>query len=301
MARARHRDVEQAPLLLDLGGVAGRHVRRNAAVDDAQHRDRAPLLALGGMDRRQDQVVLVVAAGAPDSSLVAAGGSSGELGQEALARRVAAGEPDQVGDVGGARRGVVVQALEQRPVPALDRGELARPGRSRRRAARANSATNSRHAGAIAGGGANESSTRDRIVGLARAPRAAGRRSPRRCRERAAARASAARWPRGLAAKRSTASTSLTCAASRNFRPPYLTNGMSRRASSSSSALLCWALRKSTAWLFSARPDSRSARTRSATHDASAASSSTQTSAGRSPAAPVAPELLGVALARPAR
>ena len=32
----------------------------------------------------------------------------------------------------------------------------------------------------------------------------------------------------------------MTCAASRNFRPPYLTKGMLRRASSSSSAALCW-------------------------------------------------------------
>ena len=56
---ARHRHVEQAPLLLDLGGVAGRHVRRDAAVDDVEHRDRAPLLALGRVDGREDQVVLV--------------------------------------------------------------------------------------------------------------------------------------------------------------------------------------------------------------------------------------------------
>ena len=44
--------------------------------------------------------------------------------------------------------------------------------------------------------------------------------------------------PRGFWAKRSTASRSLTCAASRNLRPPNLTKGMLRRASSSSSAAL---------------------------------------------------------------
>ena len=38
VAGARHRDVEQAALLLDLGGGAGRHVRRDAAVDDVAAR-----------------------------------------------------------------------------------------------------------------------------------------------------------------------------------------------------------------------------------------------------------------------
>src|SRR5579883_609288 len=43
---------------------------------------------------------------------------------------------------------------------------------------------------------------------------------------------------RGFCAKRSIASASLTWAASRNFKPPYLTNGMLRRVSSSSKAAL---------------------------------------------------------------
>ena len=219
MARARHRDVEKAALLLDLGGVAGRHVRRHAAVDDAQHRDRAPLLALGGMDRRQDQVVLVVAAG---PGLVAGRRRriERELGEEALARRIARGQPDQMGDVGGARRGVVVQALEQRHVPALDGGELARPGR---RPARARRRTATR-----------TPTTPARAPASARTRAAAPPdRRPRRARDQPAALAAPmpgtscsarkpARWPRGLAAKRSTASTSLTCAASRNLQAAVL-------------------------------------------------------------------------------
>src|SRR5262249_51993207 len=40
----------------------------------------------------------------------------------------------------------------------------------------------------------------------------------------------------GLSTSRSTARRSLTCAASRKRRPPYLTNGMPRRVSSSSSS-----------------------------------------------------------------
>ena len=56
---ARHRDIEQPPLLLDLGGRAGAEIGRDAAVDDVEHEDRLPFLALGGMDGREDQVVLV--------------------------------------------------------------------------------------------------------------------------------------------------------------------------------------------------------------------------------------------------
>ena len=49
------------------------------------------------------------------------------------------------------------------------------------------------------------------------------------------------------------ASTSLTCAASRNFRPPNLTNGMLRRVSSTSSGPLWCEARNSTACYFRAR------------------------------------------------
>ena len=63
----------------------------------------------------------------------------------------------------------------------------------------------------------------------------------------------------GCCAQRSTDSISLTCAASRNFSPPNLTNGMLRRASSSSSAALWCDARNSTAWRLSAMPSSRCA------------------------------------------
>jgi hypothetical protein len=43
----RHRDIEEAPLLLDLGRGAGTEVRGNAAIDDVQDEDRFPFLALG--------------------------------------------------------------------------------------------------------------------------------------------------------------------------------------------------------------------------------------------------------------
>src|SRR5208282_6755421 len=54
VARTSHRDIEQAALLLDLLGRAGREIGRNAAVDAVEHEDRAPFLPLGRMDGRED-------------------------------------------------------------------------------------------------------------------------------------------------------------------------------------------------------------------------------------------------------
>src|ERR1700732_4562239 len=56
---ARHCDIEEAPLFLDLFRSAGAEVRRNASIDDIQYEDRLPFLALGGMDGRKDQIILV--------------------------------------------------------------------------------------------------------------------------------------------------------------------------------------------------------------------------------------------------
>jgi hypothetical protein len=50
--RARHRNVEQTPLFLDLVGHAGPEIGRDAAIDHVEHEDGSPLLALGRMDRR---------------------------------------------------------------------------------------------------------------------------------------------------------------------------------------------------------------------------------------------------------
>jgi hypothetical protein len=56
---ARHRHIEEAPLLLNLGSGAGAEVRRDASIDNVEHEDRFPFLAFGGMDRRKDQIILV--------------------------------------------------------------------------------------------------------------------------------------------------------------------------------------------------------------------------------------------------
>jgi hypothetical protein len=66
---------------------------------------------------------------------------------------------------------------------------------------------------------------------------------------------------RGFWAKRRIEIRSLTCAASRNFRPPNLTKGMFRRVSSISSWPLWWAVRNSAACDFSEIPASRASST----------------------------------------
>ena len=56
----RHRHVEQAPLFLEFDRGVGRKVGQDAAVDCVEQRHRPPLLPLGRVDRREDQVVLVL-------------------------------------------------------------------------------------------------------------------------------------------------------------------------------------------------------------------------------------------------
>ena len=86
---------------------------------------------------------------------------------------------------------------------------------------------------------------------------------------------------RGFSAQRSSASTSLTWAASRNLSPPYFTKGILRRVSSSSRRALCAEARNSTACCLSLSPSSRRASTLSTTKSACAASSFTVTKRGR--------------------
>src|SRR6185436_4399396 len=81
----------------------------------------------------------------------------------------------------------------------------------------------------------------------------------------------------GLSAQRSTASRSLTCAASRNLRPPYFTYGMLRLTSSSSSRSEWCEARNSTAWFLSSTPRSRASSTRVTTYAACPSSSATVT------------------------
>ena len=73
------------------------------------------------------------------------------------------------------------------------------------------------------------------------------------------------------------------CAASRNFRPPYFTNGILRLVSSTSRTSLWLALRNSTAWRLSGTFASRRLSTSVHTYSACVCSSSTVTARGRAP------------------
>ena len=126
VARSRHRDVEQAALLVDLLWCPGRHVRRYAAVNHVEHIHHIPFLALSGMDRREDEIVFVeVRIGGYIPHCV--GWVERQLAQEPLARRVARGELLQLLQISRARVRRVVQALEVRLVPAPDHPELTLP------------------------------------------------------------------------------------------------------------------------------------------------------------------------------
>ena len=140
----------------------------------------------------------------------------------------------QLREVGLADRRVVVDALKMRLVPPADELDIGRPA-------------------CLSG---LEASASGRPAWASRSPPrpaartrpsppsgstpdpwrpAAWRQSPDQRRAAGAPRGSRPSGSRGFSAQRRTHSTSLTCAASRNFSPPNLTNGMSRRVSSSSS------------------------------------------------------------------
>ena len=123
---ARHGDVEQAPLFLDLGLGAGRKVRRDAAVDGVEQEDRFPFLALGGMDGRENQIILVEQRHA---GLVAGRVRriERELGEEALAARISLRDLHELDEIGLADHGVLVNALEMRLVPAAHQLDLGGP------------------------------------------------------------------------------------------------------------------------------------------------------------------------------
>src|SRR5580700_6855102 len=124
---ARHRHVEEPALLLDLLTAADRHIRRDAAIDDVQHEDGIPLLALGRVDRRQHEVVLVEMR----RNRLGAGGLGrvqGQLGEKGAPGRIGPGDLLQLVEVGDARTGVVVEMLQMRLIPAADQRHLPCPG-----------------------------------------------------------------------------------------------------------------------------------------------------------------------------
>src|SRR5215471_16467928 len=123
---ARHRDVKKAPFFLDLLTGTYRHVRRDAAIDHVEDEYRVPLLPLGGMDRRKNEVVLVEMR----RHRLGAGGLrriEGQLAEKASSGRVSPGNLLELVEVAGTRTDMVVQAIEMRLVPPANQAELSLP------------------------------------------------------------------------------------------------------------------------------------------------------------------------------
>src|SRR5258708_31382914 len=124
---ARHRNIEQAAFFLDFGRRAGAEIRWHAAVDDIEHIHRFPFLALGGMDRGQDQIVLVEQGNA---GLVAGGVGwiEREFGEETFARRVSARDLFELDQIGAAAIGILMDPVEMRLAPPTPHFEGWGPG-----------------------------------------------------------------------------------------------------------------------------------------------------------------------------
>ena len=122
----RHRDIEQPALLLDLGRCASGKIGRDTTVDDVEHENRFPFLALGRMDRRKDQIILVEHRHA---RLVACRVRriEGDFRQEPLARGIAASNLLELYEIGASRGGILVNAFEMRFVPEACTLEFGRP------------------------------------------------------------------------------------------------------------------------------------------------------------------------------
>src|SRR5580704_14216320 len=123
---ARHCDIEEPPLLLNLFRSAGAEVRWNTSIDDIQHEDRLPFLALGGMDGRKDQIILIEQR---QAGLIAGRirRIERQFCQETLPRRIPARDLFKLDQVGAPRHGVLMQPFELRFVPPTGAFEFSRP------------------------------------------------------------------------------------------------------------------------------------------------------------------------------
>src|SRR5260370_1145541 len=110
---AGHGDIKQPAFLLDLRRSAGAEIGGHAAIDHIEHEHRLPFLALGGVDRREDKIILVEQRHA---CLVAGRVRwvERQFGEEALARWIAARDLFELDQVGAPGLGVIVDALQMR-------------------------------------------------------------------------------------------------------------------------------------------------------------------------------------------
>jgi len=128
---ACHRDIEQTSFFLDLVGRPSAEVGGNAAIDDVEHEDGLPFLALGGMDRRKEQIILVEQRHA---CLVArrVRRIEREFGQETLPGRITVRDLLELDQIGVTCPGILVDAVEMRFVPEARPLQFRRPPRSAR-------------------------------------------------------------------------------------------------------------------------------------------------------------------------
>ncbi len=124
--RARHRDVEQAPLFVDQLGAAGGEFGREAAVGHVQHVDRVPLLALRRVHGGEHEVVLVEERRARE--IAGRGGRiQGELGEESFPCLELKRNLFQLLKISRPDLRLLVDALEVRLEPLAHAPDLPRP------------------------------------------------------------------------------------------------------------------------------------------------------------------------------
>ncbi len=87
---------------------------------------RPPFLPLGRMNGREDQVILVLGAGTGEVR-AGLGRVERQLGEEALAARIAGGDLLELQEVEQPDRGILVRQFQQRLIPASRPAERARP------------------------------------------------------------------------------------------------------------------------------------------------------------------------------
>ncbi len=234
-----------------------------------RHQDRFPFLALGGVNGREHQIILVEQR-RPGLVAGGIGRIERELGQEALARSYRWMRSGQAAQGRPGADGVVMDAFQMRrrtsdETRSSSAGQpVVSPCTSRR--PRPANVGQSRD-----GGGAGQEGG-DGLQRLGAPGMIRSRRRPAVAGPDCRAGVEATRKPdapvaRVLRPAQKRQHVLDMRALSRNLRPPNLTNGILRRVSSTSSGPLWCEARKSTAWALSATPASRCSRTLARRHN----------------------------------
>src|SRR3954471_10099744 len=122
--RARHRDVHQAALFLELVLVLHRPRRGKPPVDGPDENDCFPFLAFGAVRGAEDERRLVVAVRTVSEILCALRRLERERREERVTTRVAGGDVAQLIEVGEAWLRLVVALLENAVVQAANVPDL---------------------------------------------------------------------------------------------------------------------------------------------------------------------------------